>query len=100
MLFRSVYSFHLIDWEGLTLAPKEADLFAFKYQPYYHQFLESYKQYFDDLHIHEDAMNFYCLKRVLNDLWEHIEILHYDHVNQELYNKNMSWMKKVICQLQ
>lgn len=90
---------HLIDWEGLILAPREADLFAFKYQPYFHELMEHYKGHHPAFEINSLSMQFYCLRRVLEDLWEHIEILHYDDVSDELYQDNMKWMKKVIKDL-
>jgi Ser/Thr protein kinase RdoA (MazF antagonist) len=57
----------LLDWEGLSFAPREADLFMFKYERYWGQrweeFLNTYKETHPNLKLNETAMRFFQLRR-------------------------------------
>ena len=62
----------LIDWEGLKLAPVEADLFSFTDTFFFgyawEEFLSAYGSVHKDFKINPDAMRFYRWRRRLEDI--------------------------------
>jgi len=78
----------LLDWEGLRFAPREADLFMFKYERYWGQrwnaFWDVYKKAHPNLEINETAMRFFQLRRRLNDVDEFINNIVLDHESDEV----------------
>jgi len=68
----------LIDWEGLRLAPVEADFIFLVDQPYYNAFLSVYKKRHPDFVLKPDILRFYQGRRRLEDIWEWIEQLLFD----------------------
>lgn len=78
----------LIDWEGLKLAPVEADLMFFVDKSYYDVFMNIYLKLHKDFVINTDALLFYHIRRKLEDIWEFIEQLLYD--NQEDKERNQT----------
>ncbi|SMG22346.1 Ser/Thr protein kinase RdoA involved in Cpx stress response, MazF antagonist [Paenibacillus aquistagni] len=73
----------LIDWEGLRLAPVEADMMFLMNEPYYETFLRVYRSVHKGYALHADALRFYQYRRKLEDIWEFIEQLLYDHQLEE-----------------
>ncbi|UHA73427.1 aminoglycoside phosphotransferase family protein [Paenibacillus sp. 481] len=71
----------LIDWEGLKLAPVEADLMFLVDKPYFESFMEIYLQTHHNFVINENALRFYQIRRKLEDVYEFMEQIVYD--NQE-----------------
>jgi len=69
----------LIDWEGLKLAPVEADLMFLTDKPYYHTFMESYGVTHPEYALNQNALQFYQVRRKLEDIWEWIEQLLFDN---------------------
>ncbi|MFD2045269.1 aminoglycoside phosphotransferase family protein [Ornithinibacillus salinisoli] len=88
----------IIDWEGLQLAPAEADLMFVMDQSYKTKFLETYVENRPDYTIHNDVLSYYQLKRKLEDIWEFIvQLLEepltlkerrkvFDYIQEELYD--------------
>ncbi|SHE32438.1 Phosphotransferase enzyme family protein [Seinonella peptonophila] len=68
----------LIDWEGLKLAPIEADMIFFIDKPFYQKFLSIYQKAHKDFVINLDTLQFYKGRRKLEDIWECIEELLFD----------------------
>ena len=68
----------LADWEDLRLAPAEADLFMYALDPGWEVFLQAYKAIRRDFHIDENLLNFYLIRRRLDDIWSDIARLLYD----------------------
>ena len=68
----------LVDWEGLKLAPAEADLFLLADKPWYPHFGEIYTALRPDYRPNAMAMEFYTLRRWLEDLYEWIQQLLFD----------------------
>ena len=68
----------LVDWEGLKLAPAEADLFLLADKPWYPRFGEIYTALRPDYRPNAMAMEFYTLRRWLEDLYEWIQQLLFD----------------------
>ena len=84
----------LIDWEGLKLAPVEADLFMFYDKPYWELFLSTYREKHKDFAISADVMNFYLYRRKLEDIWEFIDRILHDPITPELRDKAMQLLKQ------
>ncbi|MCC3372506.1 aminoglycoside phosphotransferase family protein [Cohnella sp. REN36] len=68
----------LIDWEGLRLAPVEADLMFLVEEPYYEDFLALYRKRHRHFEVNLEALQFYRGRRKLEDIWEFIEQLLFD----------------------
>lgn len=73
----------LIDWEGLKLAPVEADLMSFVDEPYYDDFLSIYRKVHNDFAINPDVLQFYRYRRKLEDICEFMEQLLVDRQEAE-----------------
>lgn len=62
----------LIDWEGLRLAPVEADLFSFTdtffFADAWEDFMAVYRSVHKEYEVNEDALRFYRLRRRLEDI--------------------------------
>jgi spectinomycin phosphotransferase len=84
----------LVDWEGLKLAPIEADLFLLRGQPYYETFLRYYQTYRKDAEINEKTMTFYQNRRRLEDIWEFVEQLCFDKMNEQQRQENLGYLKQ------
>ena len=78
----------LLDWEGLCFAPREADLFMFKYERYWGQrwdeFYDEYKKINPHPEISETAMRFFQLRRRLNDVDEFINNIVLDNEKDDV----------------
>ncbi|MGG3839112.1 phosphotransferase [Paenibacillus thiaminolyticus] len=68
----------LIDWEGLRLAPVEADMMFLVDEPFFDQFMNIYRKHHPDYAVNADALQFYQGRRKLEDIWEFLEQLVYD----------------------
>lgn len=84
----------LIDWEGLRLAPPEADLMFIAEQPYFDEFMSIYRQRHSDYAIDLDALRFYQGRRRLEDIWEFMEQLLFDNQKPEEKAKTLASLKK------
>ncbi|WP_144933404.1 aminoglycoside phosphotransferase family protein [Paenibacillus sp. 32O-W] len=71
----------LLDWEGLKLAPVEADIMFMTDKPYYEDFVSIYKQVHSDYTVDPDVLLFYQGRRKLEDIWEWMEQLLFDRQN-------------------
>ena len=78
----------LLDWEGLRFAPREADLFMFKYERYWGQrwneFYDVYKIMHPHIDINETVMRFFQLRRRLNDIDEFINNIVLDNESDDV----------------
>jgi spectinomycin phosphotransferase len=73
----------LIDWEGMRLAPVEADLFMFAGKTYWDIFFERYSNLRQGYMPDPLAMRFYTLRRKLEDIWAFMERILYDDMPGE-----------------
>ncbi|GGJ65036.1 aminoglycoside phosphotransferase family protein [Virgibacillus salexigens] len=89
----------LIDWEGLKLAPVEADLMFFVDKPYFKQFLDVYRQRHNQFKINESALQFYQLRRKLEDIWEFLEQLMIDRLEGRARQHTINILKKELSTL-
>lgn len=89
----------LIDWEGLKLAPVEADLFMFYDKPFWDLFLSTYRQKHKGFTISTAVMNFYLYRRKLEDIWEFIDRILHDPISSDLRNRAMQLLKQELAEL-
>lgn len=92
----------LIDWEGLKLAPVEADLFSFTETFFYDYAWEDLMSIYHTVHenyqINTDAMRFYRLRRRLEDIHEFMESILFDDFSQDDINRPLNYLKQE-CEL-
>lgn len=84
----------LIDWEGLRLAPPEADLFFLADKPWFHLFYGRYKEKHVDFTIHQTLLRFYQEKRILEDIWEFMEQLQSDDMSPKERAAALNYLQK------
>ena len=84
----------LIDWEGLRLAPPEADLFFLADRPWFHLFYSRYKEKHVDFTIHQALLRFYQEKRILEDIWEFMEQLQSDDMSPKERAAALNYLQK------
>lgn len=77
----------LIDWEGMKLAPPEADLFAFVGNRFWHncseQFIQIYKKAHPNFEINNEALDFYQTGRRIEDICAFAKGLLYEDISDE-----------------
>jgi aminoglycoside phosphotransferase (APT) family kinase protein len=95
-LMQSKNTLILIDWEGLKVAPPEADLMFLKEKPYYKCFLDIYQEKHPDFQVNSDAMEFYLARRMLEDIWEFAEQLLFDSQNKESRSQTLKYLKAIL----
>ena len=92
----------LIDWEGLKLAPVEADLFSFTgtffFDYAWEDFMSIYHTTHKDYQINVEAMRFYRLRRRLEDIHEFVESILFDKLTQDDMNQSLRYLKQE-CEL-
>ncbi|MEF3305211.1 phosphotransferase family protein [Paenibacillus sp. GYB003] len=98
-LMRTERRLMLIDWEGLKLAPVEADMMFFADKPYFADFLSVYRKRHERYEIDPDAMRFYKMRRVLEDAWEFVAQLVYDGQDAEEREATMIGLEKELDSL-
>lgn len=93
-LMQSGQELILIDWEGLKLAPPEADLMFLVDKPYFNEFLSIYQKTHQNFSINPEAMTFYKGKRRLEDIWEFMEQLLYDKQEEQERVITMNYLQE------
>ena len=83
----------LIDWEGLKLAPPEADFFDIVRKDWQSTFFKKYKEKHSNYEINLDCLKFYQLRRILGDIWEFIEQIQYDEQSEEEQKVSLEYLK-------
>jgi len=89
----------LIDWEGLKLAPVEADLMFLVDKPYYSEFLSIYQKTHQGFSVNPDAMTFYQGRRRLEDIWEFMEQLLFDEQDEQERDITMSYLREELNEI-
>lgn len=84
----------LIDWEGLKLAPVEADMMSFVDEPYFSEFMRIYANTHSHYEVNIEALTFYQGRRKLEDVWEFMEQLLYDEQNDEERTSTLNSLRK------
>jgi len=65
----------LVDWEGIKLAPAEADLMMFSKKEYWEVFWGRYGKLRPRFVLDDELFLFYILRRKMEDIWDFIERL-------------------------
>ncbi len=88
----------LIDWEGLKLAPAEADLFSFTetffFEYAWEDVMSIYRTVHKDYRVNADAIRFYRLRRRLEDIFEFVERILFDNLAQDDANRSLRYLKQ------
>lgn len=88
----------LVDWEGLRLAPAEADLFVFTDGFFFdyakNQFFAAYREMRGSYAASERAMDFYRLRRHLEDIEEFAQSIRMDSLTSEERMRSFHYMQK------
>lgn len=89
----------LIDWEGLRLAPVEADWMFIANQPYAAKFLARYRRHHPNFRPDPDILGYYRDRRSLEDIWEWIEQLLFDTQDAEERTNALNGLKDSLEEL-
>ena len=82
----------LVDWEGLKLAPAEADLFMFTQKAYWNIFIEHYNKLRPDFVLDNEMLSFYVLRRKIDDIWAFIESILYDNLSDKQRKRDLAFL--------
>ncbi|MGI5838846.1 MAG: phosphotransferase enzyme family protein [bacterium] len=83
----------LVDWENLKLAPPEHDLYMLLPRPYVQDFMGAYRRYMPEYCVSERLLEFYTIRRELEDIWEWIKQLRYDHPDEATRGSALHWLR-------
>jgi spectinomycin phosphotransferase len=83
----------LADWEGLHLAPAEADLFIYAWHPHGDMLLEAYEAARRGYRINHDLLNFYVRRRRI-DVWVDIQRLTEESPDEAETAKLLDWTRR------
>jgi thiamine kinase-like enzyme len=87
----------VIDFEGLKLAPAEADLFVFTegffFDYAYENFMSIYTQEHPGFEFNQNALTFYRLRRRLEDIHEFAKSILYDNLSIEQEQVSLNYLK-------
>ena len=94
----------LLDWEGLKLAPAEADLFAFSEGFFFDyackNFFACYKKARPNYSVNQDALMFYRLRRRLEDILEFAKGILFDGLSEDERTTSMNHLTRECIALQ
>ncbi len=92
----------LIDWEGMKLAPPEADLFAFIGNLFWHncsdEFMKIYQTIHTDFEINLEVLEFYQTRRRIEDICAFAQALLYDKNIDETERKESLYHLRRECE--
>lgn len=77
----------LVDWEGLRLATPEADLYMFLHKPWWDCFWNHYRRFRPDAQLDPELLEFYLLKRKLEDICVFLSRILHDDLDQKTYTQ-------------
>lgn len=88
----------LIDWEGVRLAPAEADLFSFSegffFENAWDEFMAAYMEFRPSFKLNSEALRFYRLRRLLEDIEGFSKGLLYDNLTGEERLPSLNLLEK------
>ena len=94
----------LLDWEGLKLAPAEADLFSFSegffYDYAWNAFTAGYQNVRPDYSLNKNAMAFYRVRRRLEDILEFARSILFDGLSEDEKDISMNHLRRECIALQ
>lgn len=74
----------LLDWEGLKYAPPEADFFSLTSIPHFDALWAAYCKERPEAVLSRERLEFYCVRRKCEDIWEFIARILYDNPDPAL----------------
>ncbi|MFD0711568.1 aminoglycoside phosphotransferase family protein [Paenibacillus sp. GCM10027626] len=89
----------LLDWEGLKLAPAEADMMSFTDKAYFRTFLAIYRERHPQYTVDPDVLQFYRGRRKLEDVWEFMEQLLFDQQTAEDRADSLNHLQRELSEL-
>lgn len=84
----------LVDWEGIKLAPAEADLTMFTKKEYWDVFIGRYNELRPKFILDNDLFSFYILRRKIEDIWAFLESILFDNLSDEQRKSNLNFLSK------
>lgn len=92
----------LIDWEGMKLAPPEADLFAFIGNLFWHncsdEFMKTYQTVHTNFEINLEVLEFYQIRRRIEDICAFTQGLLYDKNIDDMERKESLYHLQCECE--
>ena len=92
----------LIDWEGLKLAPVEADLFVFTdtffFADAWEAFLSVYRTVHKEYQVNEEALRFFRLRRRLEDIHAFAQSILFDRLTEDDGKRSIFYLERE-CEL-
>lgn len=85
---------YLVDWEGVKLAPAEADLTMFTKKEYWNVFIEQYNNLRPKFILDNDILTFYLLRRKIEDIWAFIQGILFDNLSAEKRERDLIFLSK------
>lgn len=82
----------LVDWDGMKLAPAEADLFMFAVKDYWDIFLRHYNIIRPEFELDDEMLSFYVLRRKLEDIWAFLESILYNDLPDERRKSDLAYL--------
>ena len=82
----------LVDWEGMKLAPVEADLFMFTQKQYWDIFIGHYGKLRPEFVLDGESLSFYILRRKIEDIWAFIESILYDDLSDSQRKRDLTFL--------
>lgn len=84
----------LVDWEGIKLAPAEADLTMFTKKEYWDIFIKHYNKLRPEFILDNDLFSFYILRRKIEDIWAFMESILFDNQSDDQRKRDLSFLSK------
>lgn len=92
----------LIDWEGMKLAPPEADLFAFIGNHFWHncsdKFMETYQAIHTDYKVNLEVLSFYQTRRRIEDICAFAQRLLHDKNIEDVEREESLYLLRHECE--
>lgn len=85
---------YLVDWEGIKLAPAEADLTMFTKKEYWDTFIEHYYKLCPNFNLDKDILMFYILRRKIEDIWAFIEGILFDNQLEQQRERDLTLLSE------
>ena len=89
----------LVDWEGIRLAPAEADLLMFSKREYWDIFIKRYLEKRPNFVLDNNVFTFYILRRKIEDIWAFIEGILFDNLSAEQRERDLTHLSNCCAAL-
>ena len=89
----------LLDWEGLSLVPAEADLFMLVDEPHFPDFMREYTRRRPGFVLNDKLLYYYCFHRRMIDVFEFIVQLLYDRPEPETAETALARLAREVAEI-